>query len=242
MYSLLILFAVFLQTNQLLTRREKNLFACALTVVGMMLLATFVDACVSRALQFALAPMAPFFLVQLCHPMHRIKQRLFALPAVIDFLVAIGSWHTGLVARLGPQGQYIRGPLFVFPFATAAVYLGWMFVIFSRNSNPGRRMESWATVAVAMVMIGASGIEVILHLRGVLWSTATICLIRLFFALTVTKVLYDPLTGTYSRLAYQKRLECIRWKGCQSLLPMMFGRAGAQKWKSCWEKWIARCM
>lgn len=156
--------------------------------------------------------MAPFFLVQLCHPMHRIKQRLFALPVVINFLVAIGSWHTGLVARLGPQGQYIRGPLFVFPFATAAVYLGWMFVIFSRNSNPGRRMESWATVAVALVMIGASGIEVILHLRGVLWSTATICLILLFFALTVTKVLYDPLTGTYSRLAYQKRLECIRWK------------------------------
>lgn len=144
--------------------------------------------------------------------MHRIKQRLFALPVVINFLVAIGSWHTGLVARLGPQGQYIRGPLFVFPFATAAVYLGWMFVIFSRNSNPGRRMESWATVAVALVMIGASGIEVILHLRGVLWSTATICLILLFFALTVTKVLYDPLTGTYSRLAYQKRLECIRWK------------------------------
>lgn len=53
--------------------------------------------------------MAPFFLVQLCHPMHRIKQRLFALPVVINFLVAIGSWHTGLVARLGPQGQYIRG-------------------------------------------------------------------------------------------------------------------------------------
>lgn len=43
----LILFAVFLQTNQLLTRREKNLFACELTVVGMMLLATSVDACVS---------------------------------------------------------------------------------------------------------------------------------------------------------------------------------------------------
>ena len=139
-------------------------------------------------------------------------------------------------------GTIHPGPLFVFPFATAAVYLGWMFVIFSRNSNPGRRMESWATVAVALVMIGASGIEVILHLRGVLWSTATICLILLFFALTVTKVLYDPLTGTYSRLAYQKRLECIRWKGCQSLLPMVFGRAGAQKWKSCWEKWIARCM
>ena len=63
----LILFAVFLQTNQLLTRREKNLFACELTVVGMMLLATSVDACVSQAsgasaLQFALAPMAPFFL------------------------------------------------------------------------------------------------------------------------------------------------------------------------------------
>lgn len=65
---------------------------------------------------------------------------------------------------------------------------------------------------MALVLIGASGIEVILHLRGVLWSTATICLILLFFALTVTKVLYDPLTGTYSRLAYQKRLECIRWK------------------------------
>lgn len=71
----LILFAVFLQTNQLLTRREKNLFACELTGVGMMLLATSVDACVSQAseevqwraraiasaLQFALAPMAPFF-------------------------------------------------------------------------------------------------------------------------------------------------------------------------------------
>lgn len=99
------------------------MFACELTVVGMMLLATSVDACVSQAseevqwraqaivsaLQFALAPMAPFFLVQLCHPMHRIKQRLFALPVVINFLVAIGSWHTGLVARLGPQGQYIRG-------------------------------------------------------------------------------------------------------------------------------------
>ena len=241
----LILFAVFLQTNQLLTRREKNLFACELTVVGMMLLATSVDACVSQAseevqwraravasaLQFALAPMAPFFLAQLCHPMHRIKQRLFALPVVINFLVAIGSWHTGLVARLGPQGQYIRGPLFVLPFVAVAIYLGWMFVIFSRNSNPGRRMESWSTTAVALVMIGASGIEVILHLRGVLWSTATICLILLFFALTVTKVLYDPLTGTYSRLAYQKRLECIRWKSQITLA--MVDMNGLKKINDC---------
>ena len=163
--------------------------------------------------------------------MHRIKRRLFALPVVINFLVAIGSWHTGLIARLGPQGQYIRGPLFVLPFVTAAVYLGWMFVIFSRNSNPGRRMESWSTAAVALVMVGASGIEVILHLRGVLWSTATICLILLFFALTVTKVLYDPLTETYSRLAYQKRLECIRWKSQITLA--MVDMNGLKKINDC---------
>lgn len=92
-------------------------------------------------------------------------------------------------------------------------------------------MESWSTAAVALVMIGASGIEVILHLRGVLWSTATICLILLFFALTVTKVLYDPLTGTYSRLAYQKRLECIRWKSQITLA--MVDMNGLKKINDC---------
>lgn len=69
---LLAFFSFLLATDQLLTRREKNLFLMELGIVGLMLLSTWVDRCVSAvtvgewwrlrfftsAMQFAAAPLS----------------------------------------------------------------------------------------------------------------------------------------------------------------------------------------
>lgn len=222
---LLLFFTFILVTDQLLTRQEKNLFLFELGVVGLMLLSTWADRCVSAipegawwrlrfltsAMQFAAAPLSPLTLLWI----YRRNQRpprdwLLWLPALVTALLSLSSVWTGLVLRVAPGNVYSRGPLFLLPFLSSALYLFFILRAVSRQNMPGRRRETLFLLGGGFAIAGACVLEIVFVIRYMIWSTTAVILLTYFLIITISKVLYDPQTGVYSRLTYTKRLESIK--------------------------------
>lgn len=231
----LVLFAAVLATNQLLTRREKRLFLMELGIVGLMILSTWVDRCISAvtvgewwrlrfltsAMQFAAAPLSPLILLRIYRRNHSTQlEWLLALPAVLTALLSISSFQTGLVLRVEPGNIYSRGPLFLLPFFASAFYMIFFFRSVSQRETPGRRREAIFLLCAGIALTGACTLEIVFVIRYMIWSTTAAMLLIYFLVLTILKVLYDPQTGVYSRLAYGKRLESIQ-EGDQLTLAMI---------------------
>lgn len=223
--ALLLILSIILMADQLLTRREKRMFLLELGVVGLMILTTWTDRCVSAitvgewwrlrfftsALQFAAAPLSPLILLRIYRRNHTARREwLLALPALITALFALSSCWTGLVLRVTPGNVYSRGPLFLLPFVSSALYMIFILHSASRRETPGRRREARFLLGAGVAIAGACVCEIVFVIRYMIWSTTAVMLLCYFLLINIQKVLYDPQTGLYSRLAYAKRLESIR--------------------------------
>lgn len=222
---LLVFFSFILMTDQLLTRREKNLFLMELGVVGLMILSTWADRCVSAvtvgewwrlrfftsAVQFAAAPLSPLILLWIYRRNQFIRMGwLQCLPAIITALLSLGSFWTGQVLRVEPGNIYSRGPLFLLPFLSSAIYVIFILCAASRQETPGRRLETIFLICAGAAIAGACTLEIVFVIRYMIWSTTAVMLLAYFLLINILKVLFDSQTGVYSRLTYTKRLESIR--------------------------------
>lgn len=221
----LLFFAFILAANQLLSLREKKLFLFEITIVGLMIMTTWVDRCVSAitvgewwrlrfltsALQFAAAPISPLILLTIYQrnqpPRHKY---LFALPAVVTAVLSLSSFSTGLVLQVVPGNIYSRGPLFMLPFVASALYLIFILITVLKTNTPGRKLETLFLVCAGFAIAIACDLEIVFVIRYMIWSTTAGMLLLYFLVLTILKVLYDTQTGVYSRLAYTKRLDSIK--------------------------------
>lgn len=221
----LIFFSFILITDQLLTRQEKKLFLMELGVVGVMLVSTWMDRCVSAiatgewwrlrfftsAVQFAVAPVSPLILLWIYERNQTIHMRwIQCLPAIITAVLSMSSIRTGWVLWVEPGNIYSRGPLFLLPFFASAIYVVFILHAVSRQEAPGRRLETAFLLCAGFAIAGASTLEIVFVIRYMIWSTTAVLLMIYFLLITILKVLYDPQTGVYSRLAYSKRMESIK--------------------------------
>lgn len=221
----LVAFTVVLVTDQLLTRQEKKMFLLELGVVGLMLLSTWVDRCVSAittgewwhlrfftsALQFAMAPLSPLILLRIYSRNNPGKIGwIQGLPAIITALLAMTSFWTGLVLKVEPGNIYSRGPLFLLPFFSSAIYIVFIIRIASRKDTSGRKRETGFLFYAGAAIAGACTLEIVFVIRYMIWSTTAVLLLIYFLVITILKVLYDSQTGVYSRLAYTKRMESVK--------------------------------
>lgn len=221
---LLIFFAVILCLNQFLTRREKRLFLFELGIVGLMIASTWADRCVSAiptgdwwklrfftsTLQFALAPLSPLTLLWIYSRNKAFnKSWLLALPALLTLVFSATSPWTGLVLQVTPGNLYSRGPLFLMPFVSCAVYVAVIFRSAARQNTPGRRTEATLLFFAGCAIAGACLLEIVFVIRYMIWSTTSVILLLYFLNVTTQKVLYDSLTGVHSRIAFTARMDTI---------------------------------
>lgn len=222
---MLIFFSFILITDQLLTRHEKKLFLAELGVVGLMLISTWMDRCVSAitvgewwrlrfftsAMQFAVAPFSPLILLWIYKRNQTIHMRwIQCLPAVITVLLSMSSMKTGWVLWVEPGNIYSRGPLFLLPFFASAIYVVFIVYEIYKRDAPGRRLETVFLLCAGIAIAGACILEIAFVIRYMIWSTTAVMLLVYFLLITILKVLYDPQTGVYSRLAYSKRMGSIK--------------------------------
>lgn len=221
----LIFFFFILVTDQLLTYWEKRLFLMELGIVEMMLFCTWMDRCVSAlttggwwklrfftsAMQFAAAPLSPLILLWIYRRNQPDRMRWFqCLPAIMTAVLSLSSIWTGLVLRVEPGNIYSRGPLFILPFLSSTIYAAFILYAVLRQETPGRRLETTFLLFAGTAIAGACTLEIVFVIRYMIWSTTAAMLLTYFLLITIVKVLYDPQTGVYSRLAYAKRLESIK--------------------------------
>lgn len=244
---LLVFFFFILVVDQLLTRREKNLFMMELGVVGLMILSTWVDRCVSSitvgewwrlrfftsAMQFAAAPFSPLILLWIYRRDNSVHMGwLKCMPAIITVLLSLSSFWTGLVLRVEPGNIYSRGPLFILPFFASAIYGVFILHAVSQRETLGRRLETIFLLCAGAAIAGASTLEIVFVIRYMIWSTTAVMLLTYYLLITMLKVLFDSQTGVYSRLTYSKRLESI--KEGQPLTLAMIDMNGLKKINDCY--------
>lgn len=243
---LLAFFSFLLATDQLLTRREKKLFLMELGIVALMLLSTWIDRCVSAVtvgewwrlrfftsvMQFAAAPLSPMILLWIYRRNQFIRMGWRqCLPAIITALLSTSSFWTGLVLRVEPGNIYSRGPLFLLPFLTSAIYAVYILYTVSRQETHSRRLETIFLICAGTAITGACTLEIVFVIRYMIWSTTAVMLMTYYLLITMIKVLFDSQTEVYSRLAYKKRLESI--KDGQPVTLAMIDMNGLKKINDC---------
>lgn len=221
----LVAFTFILVTDQLLTWQEKKLFLMEMGVVGLMLLSTWVDRCVSSitvgewwrlrfftsTLQFAIAPLSPLVLLWIYRRNNPIDIGwVQGLPAIVTAFFSVTSFWTGLVLKVEPGNIYTRGPMFLLPFFSSIIYTVFIIDAVSKQDTPGRKRETGFIFCAGAAIAVASTLEIVFVIRYMIWSTTAVLLLIYFLLITIQKVLYDSQTGVYSRLAYTKRMESVK--------------------------------
>lgn len=221
---LLVFFTAVIVFNQFLSRREKRLFLIELGIVGLMIASTWTDRCISAIttgnwwklryftsiLQFALAPLSPLALLWIYERNSVINRRwVLLLPAIITAVFSFTTPWTELVLRVVPGNIYTRGPLFLMPFVACAIYIAVMFRSAIKQTKSGRKSEATFLFFAGCAVAGACVLEITFVIRYMVWSTTAVLLLVYFLMVTMQKVLYDPLTGAYSRIALTAQLESL---------------------------------
>lgn len=222
----LLIFSAFLLTDQIFSRRGKKLFLLEAGVLLLLIADTWIDGVLSAEtlggiawklrtattfVEFSLSP-SPLMILVLIYKADSMKgmQRLFFVPQLCNLLLCVSSVFTGSIFQITPEDYYSRGPLFFIPFTITAFYMfSLLFFAGKQKNKPSRRIETNFILSVMAAVALASLLEIFDEMWFLIWGTAGICTILYFLLLMTQKILYDPVTGSLSRVAYEKQLEKI---------------------------------
>jgi diguanylate cyclase (GGDEF)-like protein len=222
----LLIFSAFLLTDQIFSGRSKKLFLLETGVLLLLIVDTWIDGVLSTEVlggiawklrtattfvEFSVSP-CPLLILVLIYKADSLKgmQWLFYLPQLCNLLLCVSSIFTGSMFYISPENHYNRGPLFFIPFTITAFYMFFLLFFAGKQKNkPSRRIESIFILSVMVIVALASLLEIFAEMWFLIWGTAGICTILYFLLLMTQKILYDPVTGSLSRVAYEKQLEKI---------------------------------
>lgn len=221
----LLIFAVFILLDKIFPQSVKRLFLLEIGIIFLLIVDTWIDSIFGTKvvgdwwkfrtfttfINFALSPCSPMVLVLIYKTGVTNKwNKLFFIPQLVNLFFCILSIYTGCIFHVDTKNTYTRGPLFFIPFAVSALYMI-SLILFSekQKSKPNRHAETIFILVIMAVIALASVLEIFVSMRFLIWSTTEICAILYFLLLSIQKILYDPLTGSLSRLSYEKQLEKI---------------------------------
>ena len=222
----LFIFTVMVITDKLFSRRIKKLFLWEIGLMFLMITVTWADFCLSGTaplknawklrtmttfVNFALSPCPPMVMVLLYETEEYKKfSKWFYVPMLFNVVLSLISVWRGVIFHVSNENVYTRGPLFFVPFVVAGFYLlSLIFCAAQQRDKPNRKAET-AFLSVFLGVIGLGIVmEIVLDVPLLVWSLSEASFILYFLLLTTQKILYDPLTGTYNRIAYEKQLEKI---------------------------------
>lgn len=221
----LLVFAVMVITDKLFSKRIKRLFLWEVGLIFLVIADTWADYCFSGLstgegvklrtlttfIHFAISPCLPMILV-LIYETEDSKRfpRWFYLPMAINIVFSILSIWMGFIFRVSRENIYTRGPLFFITFVVSVFYLLSLIYCSARQRGKPNRKAETVFLLLFLVVIGfAIMVEIMFHLHFLVWSASEAFVILYFLLMTTQKILYDPLTGTYNRIAYEKQLEKI---------------------------------
>lgn len=225
----LLIFSIILYTDTFFSKYIRRLFFTELFIIIIIIIATWADRCLSimdlngmawklrtftTFLNFALSPYSPMIFGLIYNKTGELKiNPLYYMPAIGNTIFCILSIFTGWLFHIDSHNIYSRGPLFAIPFLISIFYLlSMIYYTIKQKNRPSRKTEAFFLTLITIAISGAMLLEVVFVIRFMIWSTTTVTVILYFLTLTNQKILYDPLTGIYSKVVYSKNLEQIQGK------------------------------
>jgi diguanylate cyclase (GGDEF)-like protein len=223
----LVFFSAMVITDKLFSKRIKRLFLWEIGLIFLVIVDTWADYCfgglptlegsrlrtLTTFINFAISPCLPMILVFIYETEDSKRfSWWFYLPLIMNAVMSLLSIWFGLIFNVSVENVYTRGPLFVLPFLASGFYLlSLIFYSARQRGKPNRKSETGFLLLFLFVIGLAIVIEILFHVHFIVWSVAEVFVILYYLFLTTQKILYDPLTGTYNRIAYEKQLEKINW-------------------------------
>ena len=145
---------------------------------------------------------------------------LLVLPEFINVILCLFSLNYPVVFFVTPINGYSRSPFFFFPFAVDVFYAGVVGYYSTKQVNkPDSKFETTAVFVLFGCIFTAVIIQMTLQLRFLIWSTAVLAVSAYYIFLCYGYVIYDQLTGAYSRDGF--RLTFLTKKAKAGVLAMI---------------------
>ena len=163
---------------------------------------------------FALAPVIScgwFALIKnLVSPQDDLKSKrnyLFAIPAIVNLVLAIASPFTGWFFSIGPGNIYERGPLFLLSAGITYVYLILaLIVIIAKNRYIYKKEFAIFIGATALPILGGV-VQSLFYGALMMWAMAAFALVVGYIFIQQSMVRVDSLTGCWTRESFFYTLE-----------------------------------
>jgi diguanylate cyclase (GGDEF)-like protein len=226
---LLIILVVVVANNLLVPRTMRKLFLLESGLLFVLLFASWADKFLSgfgddgisfyfrRAttfINFAFSPLTCIFAALLYRKRGLSKRDiLLALPEAVNIAMCIVSLFYPLVFDISSANVYSRGSLFLFPFGVNAFYAS--VVVYYATKQPDKPDLKLETIAVFILfgsIFAAVILQLALKLRFLIWSTTIYAMAFYYVILCYGYVMYDQLTGAFSRDGFRLMFQNKRVK------------------------------
>lgn len=216
---MLLLLLHLIYSNSTMSARKAQMFGLAVVLTMMMiaaeglsdLFATLgreyaVAASVSNALGFAFSPSIGLALAAMFRTDDRQRMILLTIPLLPNALLALSSPLTGLIFSVSDQNVYTRGPVF-WVFVITYIYTIAIFIWV--NIREVRRLRirehHMLMMLCAIILIGTS-LQVAFPQVRTAWVCVALAEIMYYIYLREIDFLYDPVTETRNRSAFERQL------------------------------------
>lgn len=169
---------------------------------------------ITTCLNFVIGPCSPMIMVLIYDTGVSGKMsKMFYFPQVINAVLSVLSLWNGWIFSVNSSNLYKRGPLFPTSLTIGFFYLLTLIVFSAKQQNkPNRRAETTFLTAAFLGIGSAVGLELFCDLNFMIWNVSSVSVVLYYLLLTTQKILYDSMTGTYSRVAYEKQMEKLNSK------------------------------
>jgi diguanylate cyclase (GGDEF)-like protein len=225
----LIVFSVVVAKNLLMPRSMRRLFLYESGLLFILLVASWCDKCLegfgddglafyfrrgTTFINFAFSPLT-CILAALLYRKRGLSRRdiLLAIPEIVNIILCIVSLFYPVVFSISSTNVYSRGYLFLYPFAVNAFYASVVVYYSTKQADkPDLKLETIAVFVLFGSIFSAVIIQLALKLRYLIWSTTIFAMAFYYVILFYGYVMYDQLTGAFSRDAFRLMFQNRRGK------------------------------
>lgn len=151
------------------------------------------------ALGYTLRPMIPYLLIMMKKRDSKAQAALLTAPLILNGLVSFSALLCGLSFSYTMDNQFVRGPLGLMPFFTAAFYVIVLLIQTNVSYRNGGFAEGMIISAIVIVSFFSTVLESLFGLRFIQNPCMATSVTFYYLFLHTNQSNRDPLTGALTR-------------------------------------------
>lgn len=164
---------------------------------------------ISNAIGFAFSPLIGIALAAMFRYDDRQRMALLTIALLPNALLALSSPLTGQIFSVSNQNVYSRGPmfwLFVITFIYSIAVFFWANI---REIHANRLHQRTTLIMLSIIALIGTSIQVVLPQTYTAWVSVALGEIMYYIYLREIDFLYDPVTETLNRSAFERQLPTL---------------------------------